>query len=70
MSAGIPTAPGLWRCRGSLATFQDPSFSEGPKVVDQETLEVIRFTQARHLCPVCLSPEITPPSDLAEHPVT
>jgi hypothetical protein len=64
------TAPGLFRCRNCLSCFKTPSFSEGPKVVDQETLQVIRFTQARHLCPVCLSPEITPPSDLAEHPVT
>lgn len=64
------TAPNLWRCRNCRSCFATPSFSEGPKVVNQETLEVVRFTQARHLCPVCLSPEIDPPADLAEHPVT
>jgi ribosomal protein L37AE/L43A len=48
-----------WRCRECRAEFPTPSFSEGPKVVDQETLEVRRFTQALHLCPECLSPNIT-----------
>ena len=65
----IPTAPGLWRCRGCRSTFAEPSFSEGPKVVDQVTLEVIRFTQARHLCPVCFALDLQPPA-LAECTVT
>lgn len=60
----------LWRCRNCRSTFDKPSFSEGPKVVDQETGQVVRFTQARHLCPVCLSPDLRIPDALAEHPAT
>lgn len=51
----------IWACKDCESRFAEPSFSEGPKVVDQETLEVKRFTQARHLCPVCFSPRILPP---------
>ena len=57
--------PPLWRCRACRSSFPTPSFSEGPKFVDQETLQVVRFTQSRHLCPVCLSTDLTPPEGLA-----
>lgn len=54
---------GRWRCHACGARFETPSFSEGPKVVDQETLEVRRFTQALDLCPECLSPDLGGPAN-------
>lgn len=59
-----------WRCRNCRSTFENPSFSEGPKVVDQETLEVIRFRHSRLICPVCFSPAIDPPEGLAQRLAT
>lgn len=49
-----------WLCLDCDQETANPSFSEGPKVVDQETHTVKRFTQARHVCPSCLSYNIKP----------
>lgn len=52
-------APAVWnRCRDCQATFAEPSFSEGPKTVDQESGQVIRFAFAWFMCPECLSRNI------------
>ncbi len=49
-----------FRCLNCRATFAEPSFSEGPKKVDPDTLQVVRFSEARSICPSCFSPRITP----------
>jgi ribosomal protein L37AE/L43A len=54
----------IFSCRNCGARFAEPSFSEGPKTVDSETGEVVRFRQARSLCPACLSDRINVPEEL------
>lgn len=54
---------GRWRCHDCGARFETPSFSPGPKFVDQETLEVDRFREARDLCPECLSSNLGGPAN-------
>lgn len=49
-----------WICDDCNWEGVNPSFSEGPKVVDQGSGEVKRFTQARHVCPSCLSYNVKP----------
>ena len=53
-------APG-WHCLNCGAEFPKPSISQGPKHVNQDTLEVDRWRYARALCPECLSTNIFQP---------
>lgn len=59
-----------WRCLNCRSNFDEPSFSEGPKVFDPATGEVRRFTQSRLLCPVCFSPKLEKPVELAPRPAS
>jgi hypothetical protein len=55
---------GRFYCHACGARFDKPSFSEGPKTLDPETgIESVRFAEARHLCPECLSPGIAGPAN-------
>jgi len=48
------------RCRDCGHVCDEPSFSEGPKVVDTETGRVERFREILYLCPMCLSTNLEP----------
>ena len=50
------------RCRDCRAEFAEPTFSEGPKVWDEDLQNVVRFRLAWYQCPACLSRNIEPMS--------
>ncbi len=59
-----------WRCLNCRSNFEEPSFSEGPKTKDPATgVESVRFQKSRLICPVCFSPKIEKPVELAPRPV-
>ena len=46
-------------CLACGADFDKPSFSEGPKVWDEDLQTEVRFRKARYICPECFSGNIT-----------
>ena len=43
------------RCRDCGAIFDEPSFSEGPKIWDSKLEKVVRFARMLFMWPECLS---------------
>ena len=43
------------RCRDCGAIFDEPSFSEGPKIWDEGLQKVVRFARSLFMCPECFS---------------
>jgi len=48
------------RCKDCGHVCAEPSFSEGPKAIDPDTEQVVRFLRCLYLCPKCLSTNLEP----------